>query len=301
VFYPEKEEGVRRPFLAGKRSVVRLETSRFIKELSAGLVDAPMRHLPSNSAISRSELTMKILDKIFGGQSDTHRVARPPLACNKCGSAQPGYLLALCPTCQEAFCPKCAELSEFVLYRPEDPQNGSPKLIETMAFRCPNDHVLLRKEHREPFVEALRALEQEDWCRSTIDPRNEIANWLNDTTARLARRFIAIGMTFHPNPTITFGLLGAAIRLCSAYDAQSANSSAPRRDAVRRALKDADDYLVQCSRDFGNLRFPLELARSLLQGYVMACTENPHVHIALAVGGFIVARQFLRKGSAGEA
>ena len=190
---------------------------------------------------------MGIIEKLFGRAGAD---ALPSTtSCGKCGAVQPGHMLAKCPSCEHRFCPGCAKISDIVKYR----DRARNLEVVTVVSRCPRDGALLRKANVDPFVEALRGLENENWSSGAIDPKNEIGAF-DQAAAFMARRYLAIGMTIHANPVITFGLLGAALRI--------------NRQA------EADKYLRQCSRDFEGIFPPPELARSLLEEYVVACLEN---------------------------
>jgi hypothetical protein len=153
-------------------------------------------------------------------------------------------------------------------------RTGEREVLLSVVLRCPRDGTLLNKPNADPYIDKLRELERMKWDRISVDPADELAGaveWTRDVIA-LARRCLAIGMTFHPNPATTFGVLGAALRCMQGGD--------------------GDEYLRQCAADFGAKTFRLRDARLMVQSLAdsLALSENrPEQRQAL-----ILARQFLR-------
>lgn len=193
--------------------------------------------------------------------------------CSVCSRRVPGNLVAACPLCGRRYCRDCGGqacvLDHIMCYR-----TGEREVLLSMVLRCPRDGSLLEKPNPDPYIEKLRELEGMKWDRRSVDPADELAgavDWTRGVIA-LARRCLAIGLTFHPNPATTFGVLGAALRLMQGGD--------------------GDKYLRQCAADFGAKTFHLCDARLMVQSLAesLQLSENrPEQRQAL-----IVARQFLR-------
>jgi hypothetical protein len=120
-------------------------------------------------------------------------------------------------------------LSYYFLPRPEE---TPPDVLVSAVVRCPVDSTLLEKKNPDPYIHYLRGLEEAGWAETEIDPGGELKRFVSWTPEVIdfARRFMAMGITFHPSELYTFAVLGITLRVLAG-------------DGV-------DDYLNQCARDF---------------------------------------------------
>ncbi len=198
------------------------------------------------------------------------------LTCSACSRRVPPELVAACPVCNRRYCRECGGATcelDHIMCHPIGPKES----MISMVLRCPRDHALLKKPNTDPYIENLRRLEGMDWDRRSVDPADELAGavkWTREVVA-LAQRCLAIGLTFHPNPATTFGVLGAALR--------------------RMQGCDGDEYLRRCAADFGKKVFSVRVARELMFG--LAAAMQLRENRAEQRQALMVARQFLRTWS----
>lgn len=192
------------------------------------------------------------------------------LVCSVCGRRAPKDEIATCPSCGRRYCNRCGGVTDHIMHC----KLGEGNLIFSLVLRCPKDGVLLEKPGHDPYIESLRELEGLDWRPRVVDPKGEldpVVCW-SDEVVGLARRCLAFGMTFHSNPIMTFGVLGAALRVMQGEDGFA--------------------YLEECARSFGEEHIPMDEAAQwvVCLADALSLSENrPEQRQAL-----IVARQFVR-------
>ena len=197
-------------------------------------------------------------------------MAKSSLTCSVCGRRTSPEQIATCPSCKRRYCVRCGGVTDHIM----NCRVGESDFIFSLVIRCPEDGVLLEKPGRDPYIESLRDLEGYDWRPRAIDPKGELApvvSW-SDEVVGLARRCLAIGMTFHPNPVMTFGVLGAALRTMQG--------------------EDGFDYLEECARSFGAELIPRDEAVWWVVS--LADALNLSKNLPEQRQALIVARQFIR-------
>ena len=194
--------------------------------------------------------------------------------CDGCRKSQIVPKLARCTQCAKHFCPECGRLDHILQY---ESNSSKGEMIISAVVRCPRDGTLLEKPNPDPYISSLRDLESLHWDARSVDPKGELTGTVTFTEGHLslARRYLAVGMTFHSSPILTFGILGGLHRFLLGQD--------------------GDAYLAQCAKDFRSRGFDLSAARQLIVelGAAMQVHPGDREHIQ----AILIARQFIRSRS----